>query len=218
MNMVIPPPVQFVWVEWVHRFIIDHRLFLLMRTLKFTHKTSESKSCLKGHGDVLIVIFVIFKSCFMCLCCNWKRHGLINHQKMIPCDCVSVSACLGWAGRVALVSRSAGGGHAGLGEARGGADPRWETCGGPAAPLAAGQTGGAEDHPHQQGERDFSSPQSSSSPLKLPSFNAACPTVLLGISESRSQAFMLLQLFMLCNLSTSIAAVFTPLVWFSVCV
>lgn len=69
---------------------------------------------------------------------------------MIVCVC---SAGVGRAGRVALVSCGAGGGHTGPGEARGDADADGETRGGPAAPLPAGQAGGAEDHPHQQGQK-----------------------------------------------------------------
>lgn len=61
------------------------------------------------------------------------------------------SAGVGRAGRVALVSGGAGGGHSGLGEAGGDADAHREAGGGPAAPLAAGQAGGAEDHPNRQG-------------------------------------------------------------------
>lgn len=68
---------------------------------------------------------------------------------------------MGRAGRVALVSGGAGGGHAGLGETRGDADPHRETGGGAAAPLSPGQTGGAEDDPPQQGQRNFTSHQPS---------------------------------------------------------
>jgi len=54
---------------------------------------------------------------------------------------------------VALVRGGAGGGHAGPGDAGGGAGPHREVGGGAAAPLPPGQAGGAEDHPHQQGQR-----------------------------------------------------------------
>lgn len=58
---------------------------------------------------------------------------------------------------MALVSSSTGSGHAGLREARGGADPHRKTSGGSAASLPTGQTGRAEDHPNQQGGKSFGS-------------------------------------------------------------
>lgn len=66
--------------------------------------------------------------------------------------CDGVSARVGRAGHVALVSGEAGGRRPRPGEARGRGGRHREAPGGPAAPLAARQAGGAKDRPHREGQ------------------------------------------------------------------
>lgn len=128
---------HFLFVALCASFHVKYRLqkqkWLFSEDLLHKSTVSEGNTFWRGLANQLV--------------CQW-----INIINLPLCVC---SACLGRAGCVALASGSAGSGHARLREAWGGADPHRKTSGGSAASLPAGQTGRAEDHPDQQGEKSF---------------------------------------------------------------